>query len=46
MNMLEAGANRAGYAAQIKSWLESIMFGKDGQESHEWAYTIEGESQK
>lgn len=30
----------AGYAAQIKSWLEAIMFGK---EEHEWAYTIEDE---
>ncbi|KKK19119.1 hypothetical protein P175DRAFT_0440981 [Aspergillus ochraceoroseus IBT 24754] len=46
MNMLEAGAKRAGYAAQIKSWLEAIMFGKDGQENHEWSYLIENESQK
>lgn len=46
MNLLGANANRAGYAAQIKSWLESIMFGKDGQENHEWSYVIEGESQK
>lgn len=40
MNMLEAGVKRAGYAAQIKSWLEAIMYGK---EDHEWAYVIEGE---
>ncbi|PYH99634.1 branched-chain amino acid aminotransferase II [Aspergillus ellipticus CBS 707.79] len=46
MNMLDAGAERAGYAAQIKSWLEAIMFGKDGAEAHEWGYVIEGESQK
>ncbi|GES58298.1 branched-chain amino acid aminotransferase, cytosolic [Aspergillus terreus] len=36
----------AGYAAQFKSWLEGIMFGKDGKESHEWGYVIEGESEK
>ncbi|CAG8069997.1 unnamed protein product [Penicillium salamii] len=30
----------AGYAAQIKSWLEVIMYGK---EEHEWAYVIEDE---
>jgi branched-chain amino acid aminotransferase len=32
----------AGYASQIKSWLEAIMFGK---EQHDWAYTIEDEQQ-
>ena len=30
----------AGYATQIKSWLEAIMFGK---EEHEWAYVVENE---
>lgn len=30
----------AGYAAQIKSWLEAIMFGK---EEHDWAYVVENE---
>ncbi|OJJ46667.1 hypothetical protein ASPZODRAFT_152116 [Penicilliopsis zonata CBS 506.65] len=34
---------RAGYAAQIKTWLEAIMYGR---EEHEWAYVIEGESEK
>ncbi|KAE8146113.1 aminotransferase [Aspergillus avenaceus] len=46
MDMLEAGASRAGYAVQLKAWLEAIMFGKDGQENHEWSYIIEGESEK
>jgi branched-chain amino acid aminotransferase len=32
----------AGYATQIKSWLEAIMFGKV---EHDWAYTIEEENQ-
>lgn len=32
----------AGYAAQIKSWLEVIMFGK---EEHDWAYVVEEEKQ-
>ncbi|KAJ5320118.1 hypothetical protein PENANT_c025G10560 [Penicillium antarcticum] len=32
----------AGYATQIKSWLEAIMFGKV---EHDWAYTIEEEKQ-
>ncbi|KAL4910472.1 hypothetical protein BDW74DRAFT_52340 [Aspergillus multicolor] len=36
----------AGYAAQIKSWLEAIMYGKEGAENHEWAYLIENESEK
>ncbi|EYE90452.1 branched-chain amino acid aminotransferase, cytosolic [Aspergillus ruber CBS 135680] len=40
MNMLEAGVERAGYAAQVKSWLGAIMFGK---EEHEWGYVIENE---
>jgi branched-chain amino acid aminotransferase len=30
----------AGYAAQIKSWLEAIMYGK---EEHDWAYVVEEE---
>ncbi|OQD75444.1 hypothetical protein PENDEC_c007G03068 [Penicillium decumbens] len=30
----------AGYAAQIKSWLEAIMFGK---EEHDWAYVVKNE---
>lgn len=41
--MLEAGAAQAGYAAQIKSWLEAVMYGKDGQENHKWGYVIEEE---
>lgn len=40
MDMLEAGAHRAGYAAQIKAWLGAIMY---GQEEHEWGYVIENE---
>ncbi|KAL4749753.1 hypothetical protein BDW72DRAFT_177552 [Aspergillus terricola var. indicus] len=36
----------AGYAAQIKSWLEAVMYGKDGAENHEWSYLIENESEK
>ncbi|KAL2815331.1 aminotransferase [Aspergillus granulosus] len=44
--LLKSGSDRAAYAAQIKSWLEAIMYGKDGQESHEWAYLIENESEK
>ncbi|PLN79710.1 cytosolic branched-chain amino acid aminotransferase [Aspergillus taichungensis] len=43
MDMLEAGAAQAGYAAQIKSWLEAVMYGKDGQENHKWGYVIEEE---
>lgn len=40
IDMLEAGAHRAGYAAQIKAWLGAIMY---GQEEHEWGYVIENE---
>ncbi|KAJ6169267.1 hypothetical protein N7497_002110 [Penicillium chrysogenum] len=40
INTLGANGEPAGYAAQIKSWLEAIMFGK---EEHDWAYTIENE---
>lgn len=29
-----------GYAAQIKTWLGDIMYGK---EEHDWAYVIEEE---
>ncbi|KAI9368827.1 aminotransferase [Aspergillus egyptiacus] len=43
--LLNAGQT-AGYAAQIKSWLEAVMYGKDGQENHEWAYVIDNESEK
>lgn len=43
MNMLEAGVDRAGYAAQIKSWLGAIMYGK---EEHEWGYVIKNEDGK
>ncbi|RDH30528.1 aminotransferase [Aspergillus welwitschiae] len=43
MNMQEAGAERAGYAAQIKAWLEAIMFGMKGEAAHEWGYVIDGE---
>ncbi|OJJ81242.1 branched-chain amino acid aminotransferase, cytosolic [Aspergillus glaucus CBS 516.65] len=43
MNMLEAGVERAGYAAQIKLWLGAIMYGK---EEHEWGYVIENEDGK
>ncbi|KAL2834349.1 aminotransferase [Aspergillus cavernicola] len=45
IELLKAG-QRAGYAALIKSWLEAIMYGKDGQEAHEWSYLIENESEK
>lgn len=43
MNMLEAGVDRAGYAAQIKSWLGAIVYGK---EEHEWGYVIKNEDGK
>ncbi|RAH74390.1 branched-chain amino acid aminotransferase, cytosolic [Aspergillus aculeatinus CBS 121060] len=43
IDLLTAGAERAGYAAQIKSWLEAIMYGKDGQENHKWGFVIEDE---
>ena len=43
MNMLDAGVERAGYAAQIKSWLGAIMYGK---EEHEWGYVIKNEDGK
>ncbi|RJE25612.1 branched-chain-amino-acid aminotransferase [Aspergillus sclerotialis] len=43
MNMLKAGAERAEYAALIKSWLEGIMYGK---EEHKWAYVIQGEGEQ
>lgn len=42
MDMFKSGAERAGYAAQVRSWLESIMFGK---EDHKWAYVITGEGE-
>lgn len=38
--------NGAGYAPQIKKWLEGIMFGKDGQEAHEWGYVVQDGSEK
>ena len=44
--MQEAGAERAGYATQIKSWLEAIMFGMKGEEAHEWGYVIENEAEQ
>lgn len=40
ISTLGVNGEPAGYAAQIKSWLEAIMFGK---EEHDWAYTIENE---
>ncbi|KAJ5502421.1 Aminotransferase class IV [Penicillium fimorum] len=42
ISTLGVNGEPAGYAAQIKSWLEAIMFGKV---EHEWAYTIENEEQ-
>ncbi|KAJ5571088.1 hypothetical protein N7535_004748 [Penicillium sp. DV-2018c] len=42
INTLGANGEPAGYASQIKSWLEAIMFGK---EQHDWAYTVEDEEQ-
>ncbi|KAL6238770.1 hypothetical protein BDW75DRAFT_200936 [Aspergillus navahoensis] len=45
IQLLKVGQT-AGYAAQIKSWLEAIMYGKDGAENHEWSYLIENESEK
>ncbi|KAJ5133420.1 hypothetical protein N7448_001552 [Penicillium atrosanguineum] len=40
INTLGKNGEPAGYATQIKSWLEAIMFGK---EEHEWAYVVENE---
>jgi branched-chain amino acid aminotransferase len=37
---LGKNSESAGYAAQIKSWLEVIMYGK---EEHDWAYVVEDE---
>ncbi|KAL4875766.1 aminotransferase [Aspergillus karnatakaensis] len=45
IHLLKAG-EKAEYAATIKSWLEAIMYGKEGAESDKWAYLIEGESEK
>lgn len=45
IQLLKAGQT-AGYAAQFKSWLEAIMYGKDGAEEHDWSYRIENESEK
>ncbi|KAJ5143822.1 uncharacterized protein N7515_002609 [Penicillium bovifimosum] len=42
ISTLGANGEPAGYASQIKSWLEAIMYGK---EQHDWAYTIEEEKQ-
>lgn len=41
--MRKEGSERAEYAALIKSWLESIMYGK---EEHKWAYVIQGEGEQ
>jgi branched-chain amino acid aminotransferase len=40
ISLLGKDPSRPKYSNQIKSWLESIMFGR---EVHEWAYLIEGE---
>ncbi|KAJ5081731.1 hypothetical protein NUU61_009995 [Penicillium alfredii] len=40
ISTLGQGGKPAGYAAQIKSWLEAIMYGK---EEHDWSYVIEEE---
>lgn len=40
ISTLGPNGEAAGYAAQIKSWLEAIMYGK---EEHDWAYTVEHE---
>ncbi|KAL3474847.1 aminotransferase [Aspergillus californicus] len=45
IELLKVGQT-ARYAALIKSWLEDIMYGKDGHEGHEWAYLIENEIEK
>lgn len=42
MTMLKEGTERGEYGALIRSWLESIMYGK---EEHKWAYVIEGEEE-
>ncbi|KAJ5599618.1 hypothetical protein N7450_000685 [Penicillium hetheringtonii] len=42
ISTLGPNGEAAGYAAQIKSWLEVIMFGK---EEHDWAYVVEDEKQ-
>lgn len=37
---LGADGEPAGYASQIRSWLEAIMYGK---EEHDWGYVVEEE---
>ncbi|KAJ9255803.1 hypothetical protein DTO207G8_2820 [Paecilomyces variotii] len=43
MEMKGASDSKAGYADLIRTWLESIMFGR---EEHEWAFVIDEESTK
>lgn len=40
VSTLSKDGEPAGYAAQIKSWLEAIIYGK---EAHEWGYVVENE---
>ncbi|KAJ5805015.1 hypothetical protein N7474_010902 [Penicillium riverlandense] len=40
ISTLGASGEPAGYASLIKSWLETIMYGK---EQHDWGYVIENE---
>lgn len=40
ISTLGSSGEPAGYAAQIKSWLEDIMYGKV---EHEWSYVVENE---
>lgn len=40
ISTLGTSGEPAGYASQIKSWLEAIMYGK---EEHEWGYVVEEE---
>lgn len=42
VSTLGADGEPAGYASQIRSWLEAIMYGK---EQHEWGYVVEEEEQ-
>lgn len=40
ISTLSKTGDSAGYGAQIKSWLEDIMYGR---EEHSWGYVVEEE---
>ncbi|KAJ5232885.1 hypothetical protein N7468_005841 [Penicillium chermesinum] len=40
ISTLPENGEPAGYAAQIKSWMEAIIYGK---EAHDWGYVVENE---